>query len=141
MSYELLLKRIAERRAAASPGPWTLEDGFNHDGVIYGGEGYSIGQFEFSAKGAHIANAALAVPAHEMAACVTALVEAAPIIQALWGLTGVKRVEGGRYECLFNCHIDARGMHSPSCPLVAIGTGMPKRIDDALDALAKAMGV
>ena len=71
--YALLVERMAELRAEASPGPLgaKLRD---FDALLYDRDTNVIAQFrDGSLK--HKANVALAQPAHEYAACVVALAE------------------------------------------------------------------
>ncbi len=92
MSYEPLLKRIAELRKAAEP----IAD---------------IGSEQWA--DARRANKALAAPAHEMAACVTALEEATSLMQVAVDNTYVSSL--GEFERTIT------------------------HMTDALDALAKVM--
>ena len=112
-----LLARIAELRAQASPGPLgvKLRD---FDALLYDRDTDVIAQFRDGSM-KHKANAALAAPAHEMAACVEALVE---LGEQCWG------GDDGEWE--------GNGWVSPELTFEAIRCARAP-----LDALAKALGV
>ncbi len=111
MSYDALAKRIAELRAAASPGPWRVGD--HGQRVFDSNKRVVLSASEF--EGGWMSNANLAAPAHEMAACVEALVR---IESDHLARPGPPNCVGG-------------DRHYESCPV--------SQARVALDALAKAM--
>ena len=132
MSYGALLAELQKRREAASPPPWHTS-GYDA-GPVFGtslviqDKDAEIAWFDEDAElpgtdevypVPHAANAALAAPAHEMAACVEALVEV---------------LDGEDTECRLDHHgrCQAHRMEKDCSVLIA---------RTRLTALAAAMGV
>ena len=119
MSDEPLLKRLTELRAAASPGPWKTDFVPEYTARLYGQHDVAVANFGSvgSDRRKRHANAALAAPSHEYVACVEALI---------------------RMREVYYVAADA---HDDGCTSVHTEAGTCDCGTDALDTLAKALGV